>query len=77
MSSFDGFLQDDSSRIYVIIKIHGGDGAAQSAIKKTGGYIQKDYLGSIYSWVRPEALRDLIQVESIIRVDMHVPAITR
>ena len=77
MSCFDGFLQDDSSRIYVIIKIHGGNGAAQSAIKKTHGYIQKDYLGSLYSWVRPEALRVLIQVESIIRIDRHFPAKTR
>ena len=74
ISSFVGFQKDDSSRILVVIKIHGGNGAAQSAIVQTGGRIWWDYLGRIYSWVRPKALRSLIEVESITYIEVVRPA---
>jgi hypothetical protein len=77
ISSFAGFQQDDSSRIYVVIKIHGGNGDAQSAIGETGGHIRKDNLGSIYSWVKPEALRSLIKLESIVGIERFHPPMTR
>ena len=70
MSCFYQFLRDTTNRIYVIIKVHGGNSDAQSAIEETGGSIAKNYLGKIYCWVKPESLRSLIKIEAIIGIEM-------
>jgi hypothetical protein len=77
MSCFHQFRRDTTNRIYVIIKVHGGNGEAQSAIEETGGSIAKDYLGKIYCWVKPESLRSLIKIETIIGIEIFHPPKTR
>ena len=77
ISCFHQFLRDTTNRIYVIIKVHGGNGDAQSAIEEMGGSIAKDYLGKIYCWVKPESLRSLIKIEAIIGIEMFHPPKTR
>ena len=77
MSCFNGFLQDDSGRIYVVLKLPGGHFDAKLALEKAGGSILHEYQNSIYCWIKPEALRILIDVDSIERIEMFYPPVTR